>query len=385
MRPSVAPLLTAGRQACYGLADRWLTNEVGDRDGPHQRGTGGDTRTADVQPQRAPEGARGAVRRRAGRRAGGSARRPCPRARPATPSHRPTPPAPRPCRRCPPCPREASPPAPPVAQPAWARADRPFERDARRLDRPAGRLGARARRSPGRPGAPELRPRGPARRPRPRLDRRRRRRRRHRLPARHRRLARLDRPRRAHAARRHALARRSSRAGIWLYERQGRTDASLATLSAGIAGLFTTVAVGGPVYEVLPVAAALALALGTGALATYFAMRWESRGIGALGIVGALMAPVLAGAPSTGATLALLWVAAASGAAVLVWQRWNWLAFAVFADRAAQWVWWLGTEPAARRDPARARRVRRGERRGSRRLRAAPARGEAARRPPPCC
>jgi uncharacterized membrane protein len=136
-------------------------------------------------------------------------------------------------------------------------------------------------------------------------------------------------------------------AGIWLYERKGRTDASLATLSAGIAGLFTTVAVGGPVYEVLPVAAALALALGTGALATFFAVRWESRGIGALGIVGALLAPVLAGAPSEGSTLALLWVAAASGAAVLVWQRWNWLAFAVFALTTAQWGWWMSeTEQA---------------------------------------
>ena len=101
-------------------------------------------------------------------------------------------------------------------------------------------------------------------------------------------------------------------------------------------------------YGVLPVPAALALALGTGALATLFAVRWESRGIGALGIVGALMAPVLAGAPSEGQTLALLWVAAASGAAVLVWQRWNWLAFAVFAIALPQWGWWLvDTDPSA--------------------------------------
>lgn len=144
-------------------------------------------------------------------------------------------------------------------------------------------------------------------------------------------------------------------AGIWLNERRRRgvraetgSDAALATLSAGIAGLFLTVAVGGPVYDVLPVPAALALALGTGALATVVAVRWESRGVGALGIVGALLAPVLAGAPSTGQTLALLWLAAASGAAVLVWQRWNWLAFAVFAIALPQWGWWLGdSEPAA--------------------------------------
>ncbi|MEA2191719.1 MAG: hypothetical protein QOI73_1840, partial [Solirubrobacteraceae bacterium] len=130
-------------------------------------------------------------------------------------------------------------------------------------------------------------------------------------------------------------------AGTWLYEHR-RSDAALATLSAGIAGLFTTVAVGGPVYDVLPAAVALAIALATGALATSFAVRWRSRGIGALGIVGALLAPVLAGAPSTSTTLALLWIAAASGAAVLVWQRWDWLALAVFAIPIGQWLWWIG-------------------------------------------
>ena len=137
-------------------------------------------------------------------------------------------------------------------------------------------------------------------------------------------------------------------AGAWLYEHRRRTDAALATLSAGLAGLFITVTVGGPVYGVLPAAVALTLAFATGALATWFAVRWESRGIGALGITGALLAPVLAGAPSTGMTLALLWLAAASGAAVLVWQRWNWLAMAVYAIPLAQWAWWIGdAQPSA--------------------------------------
>ena len=80
----------------------------------------------------------------------------------------------------------------------------------------------------------------------------------------------------------------------------------------------------------LPAGVALALALATGARPP-FAVRWQARGIGALGIIGALLAPVLAGAPSTATTLALLWLAGASGVAVLIWQRWNWLAFAVFA------------------------------------------------------
>ncbi|HEV2776736.1 MAG TPA: DUF2339 domain-containing protein, partial [Solirubrobacteraceae bacterium] len=137
-------------------------------------------------------------------------------------------------------------------------------------------------------------------------------------------------------------------AGAWLYEHHRRTDAALATLAAGLAGLFITVTVGGAVYEVLPASVALALAFAAGALATWFAVRWRSRGIGALGIIGALMAPVLAGAPSTSTTLALLWLAAASGAAVLVWQRWNWLALAVFAIPLAQWGWWIGdAQPSA--------------------------------------
>ena len=157
-------------------------------------------------------------------------------------------------------------------------------------------------------------------------------------------------------------------------------------LSAGIAGLFITVAVGGPVYGVLPAVVALDLAFATGALATRFAVRWQSRGIGALGIVGALLAPVLAGAPSTSTTLALLWLAAASGAAVLVWQRWNWLALAVYAIPLAQWAWWIGdAQPAAGSIVLvlalfGARQRRRGDR-----LRAARARRRGCAPPRRCC
>lgn len=130
--------------------------------------------------------------------------------------------------------------------------------------------------------------------------------------------------------------------GVWLQERRRRSDAALAAVAAGVSGLFVTVAVGGPVLGVLPAAVAHALALGAGALAAAVAVRWQSRGMGALGIVGALLAPVLAGAPSDGSTLALLWLAGLSGVAVLVWQRWNWLSMAVFAVASAQWLWWLG-------------------------------------------
>ena len=42
----------------------------------------------------------------------------------------------------------------------------------------------------------------------------------------------------------------------------------------------------------------------------------------------------------------LLAVALASATAVLLWQRWNWLAFAAFAITTPQWLWWLG-EPGS--------------------------------------
>jgi uncharacterized membrane protein len=126
--------------------------------------------------------------------------------------------------------------------------------------------------------------------------------------------------------------------GAWMHERRGRTDAALAATAAGIAGMFLTVVVGGPVYGVLPPIVALVLALVVGGVATALAVRWEAQGIGGLGIVGALLAPVLAGAPSSATTLALLWIAGAAGAGVLVWQRWGWLAVAVFGLTLPQWA-----------------------------------------------
>ncbi len=130
--------------------------------------------------------------------------------------------------------------------------------------------------------------------------------------------------------------------GTWLQERRRRSDAALATVAAGVAALFVTIAVGSAVYAIVPAAAGLALALLAGALAATLAIRWDARGIAALGIVGALLAPVLAGAAPSATTLALLWLAGAAAACVLVWQRWNWLAVAVFAVALAQWAWWLG-------------------------------------------
>ena len=134
--------------------------------------------------------------------------------------------------------------------------------------------------------------------------------------------------------------------GVWLHERKARTDAALAATAAGIAGLFATLTVAGQVYDLLPLALTLAGALGVGAAGTWLALRWDSRGIAALGLVGALLAPVLAGASDEGSSVALVFVAFACSTAVVLHKRWGWLSLVAFAVATPQWAYWLSTEPS---------------------------------------
>lgn len=112
-----------------------------------------------------------------------------------------------------------------------------------------------------------------------------------------------------------------------------------------IAGLCGTLAVAAQVYDLLPMPVAVGGALLVGALGTALAVRWDSRGIAALGLLGALLAPVLADAPVSGGTVALLFVAMASAVAVVVWRRWGWLSLLAFLVATPQWVAWLFSDP----------------------------------------
>ena len=134
--------------------------------------------------------------------------------------------------------------------------------------------------------------------------------------------------------------------GIWLHEKRARTDAALAAVATGVSALFVTFTVAAQVYELIPAPLALAAILGVGSLATALAVRWESRGIAALGIVGALLSPVLAGAPYDLTTMAILLLAAGSAVGVLLRQQWSWLASAVFVVTVPQWVAFLFDDPS---------------------------------------
>lgn len=129
--------------------------------------------------------------------------------------------------------------------------------------------------------------------------------------------------------------------GVWLHEHRGRTEAALAGTSAAIAGLFVTVAVAARVYDLIPAAAGMGLALVVGAAGTAIAIRWRAPGIGALGLLGGLLAPVLAGATPTIGSLGLVWAAAAATTAVVIRQRWGWLTVLTFLATTGQWAMWL--------------------------------------------
>ena len=137
--------------------------------------------------------------------------------------------------------------------------------------------------------------------------------------------------------------------GVWLHPRKGRTEAALAAAASGIAGLFVTATVAAQVYDLIPAALAVGATLGIGAFATGLAVSWRAQPIAALGIIGALLAPVLAGTSLAGSEVWVLWAAFLSAAGVLVWQRWDWLAVAAFLVATPQWTVWLAetTDAAA--------------------------------------
>jgi uncharacterized membrane protein len=138
--------------------------------------------------------------------------------------------------------------------------------------------------------------------------------------------------------------------GAWLHERRGRTQASLAVVGTGLAGLFLSLTAATVLYDLFPVELALAEALFFGALGAGLAIRWNAPPIGALGILGALAAPILTGATASAQSLLFLAVAYAAAIAVLLWRRWEWMrvaAVGLVLLQVAGWV--LDDEPSITR------------------------------------
>src|SRR6266576_821717 len=130
-------------------------------------------------------------------------------------------------------------------------------------------------------------------------------------------------------------------AGVWLYEQKGQTQAALAAVAAGLAALYASATTATAVYNLVSPAAGLFIAGLVGIAGTAVAVRWDSRVVAGIGIVGALLAPVLVDAGRTTASLAFMAIALVSAVGVLIWQRWSWLAvvaYVVSAPQAADWL-----------------------------------------------
>jgi uncharacterized membrane protein len=107
-------------------------------------------------------------------------------------------------------------------------------------------------------------------------------------------------------------------AGVWLHERKGRTQAARAAAAAGFAALYASVTTATAVYHLVSSGAGLVVAGLVGVAAMTLAVRWDSREVGGIGIVGALLAPVLVDAGTSTATLAFMTFALVGAIGVLV-------------------------------------------------------------------
>src|SRR4051794_14340778 len=134
--------------------------------------------------------------------------------------------------------------------------------------------------------------------------------------------------------------------GLWLHERRGQTQASLVAVGPPGAALYASLVAGTSLYHLIPAPLALAVAVLIGSVATAAAIRLDSVQVAGIGILGALLAPVLVDAGPTNAALLFMGIALTSSTAVVVWQRWDWLALAAYLVSAPQLARWALDDPS---------------------------------------
>jgi uncharacterized membrane protein len=129
-------------------------------------------------------------------------------------------------------------------------------------------------------------------------------------------------------------------AGVFLYERRGQTDAAVVAVATGLASLFASLTYAAAAKDVVASEAGLVVAAVIGAAGAAIAIRWSSQIVAAFALLGALAAPVLVDSGTSTLALAFTSVALAATVAVLVWQRWGWLALGAFVLTAPQLAFW---------------------------------------------
>src|SRR3954469_13354766 len=130
--------------------------------------------------------------------------------------------------------------------------------------------------------------------------------------------------------------------GAWLYERRGRTQASLLIASTGLFAIYLTLTAGVQLYHLYSPPLALLEAGFVGLVGTVLALRWNSRTVAALSIGGALVSPLLVGAEPSGFVTGFVLITLACAVAVLTMRRWTPLAIACFFLAAPQLLLGVG-------------------------------------------
>jgi uncharacterized membrane protein len=129
--------------------------------------------------------------------------------------------------------------------------------------------------------------------------------------------------------------------GIWLHEKKGRLEVARIAVAIAIPGLYATTVVASQAYDLISPVLGLEAAGLVGALGVFIAVRWSSMLVASVGILGALAAPIFVGTANEGGSIAFVALALAASVAVLLWQRWNWLALGAFVVSAPQLIAWL--------------------------------------------
>ena len=128
--------------------------------------------------------------------------------------------------------------------------------------------------------------------------------------------------------------------GLFLYERRDQTDAAVAAVSTALAALYASLTYATASKDVIGQEVGLLVAALIGVVGAVIAVRWQSQFVAALGILGALAAPVLVGGDTSTVSLAFMAIALSAAVAVLLWQRWGWLAIGAFVISAPQYALW---------------------------------------------
>ncbi|MGC9974040.1 MAG: DUF2339 domain-containing protein, partial [Gaiellaceae bacterium] len=130
-------------------------------------------------------------------------------------------------------------------------------------------------------------------------------------------------------------------AGVWLHERQGRMQAVKIVVAAAIAALYASLTAATALYGLVPPVEGFLIAALVGAVASAIAVRWQSVQIAGIGIVGALLAPVLVDAGTSLSALVFMALALMSAIAVVTWERWPWLATLAYVVSLPQLLFWV--------------------------------------------